>query len=136
MPKFGDKSKRLLIQCHHDIRAVLNSAIRYVDFSVICSYRGKKAQNEAFAKGNSKLPWPKSKHNAIPSLAVDVVPYCGEVLALKSDYIYLAGFIMAVARIMLLEGRISHAFRWGGDWNMNDFTSDETFLDAGHFEIK
>lgn len=26
--------------------------------------------------------------------------------------------------------------RWGGDWNRNGKTSDETFLDGNHFEMK
>jgi len=136
MPKFSDRSKRVLLQCHSDIQAVMNTAIKYTDFMVLCGYRGKKAQNEAARKGNSLLVWPNSKHNAMPALAVDIKPYsvAGEVKDL--DYVYLAGFIMAVARIMLLEGRVKHVLRWGRDWNMNDLTSDETFIDAGHFEIK
>ena len=26
--------------------------------------------------------------------------------------------------------------RWGGDWNMNGQTSDESFLDGNHFEMR
>jgi peptidoglycan L-alanyl-D-glutamate endopeptidase CwlK len=136
MPSFGDKSKKVLLELHTDLRAVLNSAIKYIDFSVVCGYRGKRAQNTAFAAGNSKLKYPHSKHNAMPALAVDIVPYKAGRDAQKSDYLYLAGYIMAVAKILLLEGRIKHVVRWGGDWNMDDYTSDETFLDAGHFELK
>lgn len=45
------------------------------DITVLCGYRGEKEQLEAFEKGASKLKWPHSKHNRLPSLAVDIAPY-------------------------------------------------------------
>lgn len=45
------------------------------DLTVLCGYRGEKEQNEAFAKGTSKLQWPHSKHNHLPALAVDLAPF-------------------------------------------------------------
>lgn len=44
------------------------------DLAVLCGYRGEKEQNEAFAKGASKLQWPHSKHNHLPAFAVDLAP--------------------------------------------------------------
>jgi peptidoglycan L-alanyl-D-glutamate endopeptidase CwlK len=46
-----------------------------LDISVACGHRGKADQNREFAEGDSKLPWPRSKHNTLPALAVDVWPY-------------------------------------------------------------
>jgi len=45
------------------------------DMTVLCGYRGEAEQNDAFKRGTSKLQYPKSKHNRIPALAVDVAPY-------------------------------------------------------------
>lgn len=45
------------------------------DLTILWGHRGKEDQNEAFAKGTSEKQWPHSKHNTLPSLAVDMVPY-------------------------------------------------------------
>ena len=45
------------------------------DLTILWGHRGEKDQNEAFAKGTSEKQWPNSKHNKLPSLAVDMVPY-------------------------------------------------------------
>lgn len=45
------------------------------DISVLCGFRDKKEQDEAFKNGASKLQWPKSKHNVLPSMAVDLAPF-------------------------------------------------------------
>lgn len=42
------------------------------DISVACGHRGEAEQDKAYAEGTSRLPWPHSKHNTLPSLAVDV----------------------------------------------------------------
>jgi hypothetical protein len=45
------------------------------DISVACGHRNEADQNREFAEGDSKLQWPKSKHNTLPSRAVDVWPH-------------------------------------------------------------
>lgn len=75
MPKFSARSLKNLSQCHPDLQRIANVAIKEFDFIVICGHRGEKEQNAAFARGTSKLKFPKSKHNKTPSLAFDAVPY-------------------------------------------------------------
>lgn len=75
MPKFSARSLTNVSQCHKDLQKIANELIKEMDVVVICGHRGEKAQNEAFAKGTSKLKWPKSKHNKVPSLAMDVCPH-------------------------------------------------------------
>jgi len=41
---------------------------------LICGYRGEQEQNDAFMRGNSKLKYPMSKHNKLPSEAIDLIP--------------------------------------------------------------
>ena len=73
--KFGKRSLDNIAQCHPDLQKIARELIKEMDVAVICGHRGEKAQNEAFAKGTSKLRYPKSKHNKTPSLAMDVCPY-------------------------------------------------------------
>ena len=58
MPKFSKRSLENLRTCHQDIQAVLNEAIKYVDFSVTCGHRGQYEQDKAFVEGKSKIRWP------------------------------------------------------------------------------
>jgi len=75
MPYFGNHSKERLLTCHPLIQEVLNEAIELYDFAVLCGYRGEKEQNECFARGASDCIFPKSRHNKMPSTAVDCAPF-------------------------------------------------------------
>ena len=75
MAYFGGRSERGLATCDERIVKVLREAIKHYDFSVICGHRDKETQNKAFREGASKLEFPRSKHNSLPSQAADVVPY-------------------------------------------------------------
>lgn len=75
MPKFGKKSLERIAECHSDLQKIVHELIKEMDVTVLCGYRGKEQQNEAFVKGFSKLQYPESKHNQKPSLAIDVAPY-------------------------------------------------------------
>lgn len=75
MPKFSANSTKRLATCHPKLQQLFNEVIKEADCSVLCGFRNKREQEEAFTSGNSMLNWPKSKHNQVPSLAVDVIPY-------------------------------------------------------------
>lgn len=75
MPEFGKRSEECLASCDKRIVAVLREAIKFYDFAVIEGNRSEEKQNEYFDSGASKLKFPYSKHNKLPSLAVDIVPY-------------------------------------------------------------
>jgi len=129
MPVFGSNSKRILQGVHPDIVLVLNEVIPYFDFTVISGHRGEFEQTQIFNAGNSKTPWPQSRHNASPSDAVDIAPYPVDWEYIER-FIYLAGHIMAAAR------RFGVQLRWGGDWSMNNMRTKHAFKDWGHFELK
>lgn len=74
MPRFSIHSKTQLLTCDERLQRIAHHAIKVIDFRVTEGYRGKEAQTVAFRKGNSKTPWPRSKHNKTPSLAFDFVP--------------------------------------------------------------
>lgn len=73
--KFSKTSLKRIAECHPDLQRIAHELIKEMDVMVLCGYRGEKAQNEAFAKGHSKLRFPKSKHNRTPALAIDMAPY-------------------------------------------------------------
>lgn len=74
MAKFSVRSLKNLGQCHPDLQKIAHELIKVRDVVVICGHRGEKEQEAAVKAGASKLHWPKSKHNKVPSLAFDAVP--------------------------------------------------------------
>lgn len=127
MPKFSLRSKERLATCHADIQTVLNHLIEYIDFSIICGHRGKKDQDKAYEEGKSKLKYPKSAHNSLPSNAVDIVPYpldWNDIGAFKR----LNGAFTVVAEALYKGGYIKSKFVWGGSW--------KKLKDYPHYEIK
>ncbi len=129
MPHFGTASRLRLTTCHPDIRAVMNQAIKFIDFSVTAGQRGEEAQNAAYAAGNSQVPWPESTHNTEPlSEGIDVAPY---PIAWddRERFTLMAGIILTCGWMMDID------LRWGGDWNRETEVKDNKFDDLGHFEI-
>ena len=135
MPKFGSRSRGKLETCDDRIQRVMNRAIEAFDFTIVWGHRGEAAQNEAFDKGNSKLKFPDSKHNGLPSKAIDVAPWVeGQIPWNKVEYFYiLAGHIMQAAKEECVT------LRWGGDWGGDGtivkYDDSEVLNDVGHFEI-
>lgn len=163
MPKYGKSSKNRLDTCHGLLKKVFNKAIEIFDISITEGHRPEERQNELFEKGLSKLRFPEGKHNSIPSMAVDAVPYSSQNKR-SVDY-----RIELIKRMEELSGKglsdvekqelneilhnvkrwyyfgglivgIGHALginiRWGGDWDGDGHFTDQSFHDLPHFEIK
>lgn len=120
MPIFSARSKANLDTCHHDLKRVLEAAIKRTDFTVICGHRTRANQEIAFREGRSKLRYPDSKHNKIPSRAVDVAPCPLDWDDIQS-FRDMAKVILEVAKELGVE------LVWGGNW--------PTFQDMPHFEL-
>ena len=129
MPKFGRTSRKRLDSCHEDIQQVFKEVVKHYDCSIVCGYRGEKEQNQAYDKGNSKVKYPKGRHNKFPSNAVDVAPYPID-WADRDGFILFAGFVLGVASQKGIN------LRWGGDWDGDFDLSDNQFDDLVHFELK
>jgi peptidoglycan L-alanyl-D-glutamate endopeptidase CwlK len=101
------------------------------DISLTSGYRTPDEQNELFEIGASTVRWPDSKHNKIPSKAVDLqpFPYPKYEPKLWGALGYLAGRAHAIAQE---EG---FSIRWGGDWNRNGDLTDQKFDDLFHLEL-
>jgi peptidoglycan L-alanyl-D-glutamate endopeptidase CwlK len=134
MYKFSEKSRGHLVCCHPDLQIIMNHAIKFVDFSVICGHRNEREQTEAYNKGTSKLKWPKSKHNKFPSEAIDIVPYPTGYGDEKQFYI-LSGVLKVVIKQLKNACVIGNKIRWGGDWDSDGDLNDQNFDDLAHYEI-
>ncbi len=131
MPKFSKLSAERLSECDKRLQDVMNLAIQRVDFSVICGHRGKALQDSAYKLGKSKLQWPKSKHNHVPSFAVDIVPY-----PFKTEYWSQPQVWADLAKeIKAAADELGVKIRWGGDWDRDGDWKDEKFFDGPHFEV-
>ncbi len=128
MPTFGTNSLKNLSTCNEKLQRLMNEVIKDHDFSVICGTRGEKDQNAAFAAGMSKLKYPNSKHNSLPSQAVDIAPY-------PIDWNNTQRF-KDLAKVVLAKAKeLGIDIRWGGDWNCNG-KEDDSFVDLPHFELR
>jgi len=133
MPVFSERSKQRLQTCHPDLQKVFNAVIEHFDCVVLYGHRGQAEQDAAVKAGNSKTPWPKSKHNPLPSLAADVGPF--EAPSQPIDWedrermTLFAGFVLGTAQALGIR------VRWGGDWDQDTRVKDNSFDDLVHFEL-
>lgn len=128
MPQFGATSTARLATCDPRLQAVMRAVVVHFDCMIIEGHRPEVAQNAAYAAGKSKVKWPNSTHNTLPSTGVDAAPWPLDWND-SARFHYFAGVVMATARHMGVK------LRWGGDWNRNTQVKDETFRDLVHFEL-
>ncbi len=127
MNQFSNISKSRLNTCDIRIQNLMIKVLRKTDITILCGHRGKYDQDQAIINGTSRSPWPTSKHNTKPSLAVDIAPY-------PIDWDDKERFI-ALSKIVLAEAaKIGYKIRWGGDWD-GDGKFNEKFIDLPHYEL-
>ena len=128
MPAFSTLSEQRLATCDPRLQAILKEAIRHVDFTIMCGFRGPDEQEDAYRTGRSKVRWPNSKHNRRPSVAVDLAPFPVD-WADTARFARLAGYIERIAHEQGVK------LRWGGDFDQDGRTVGEKFIDMPHLEI-
>lgn len=128
MPEFSAKSLNELASCHPNLQKLFDEVIKRYDCTIIQGHRSPEEQAELFRQGKSKLKAGASKHNNMPSLAVDVAP-CPIDWNDKIKFYHFAGFVLGVASQMGIK------LRWGGDWNSDNNLNNQTFFDLPHFEL-
>lgn len=125
-----------LAQCDPHLRTLIQCSVEAlpecIGIVVACGHRGKVEQDKAFKSGRSNVPWPKGKHNSMPSLAVDVYPIVNGNACFDAESCYmLAGFIRGVAAMT----RQIHKFTFGADWDGDLGVKDQKLHDIGHIEM-
>ena len=140
---FGKKSKAHLANVHPDMAKVMYRVLELspVDFGITCSERTVEEQVACVVQKKSKTL--ESKH--LPSLvrpglekemcsgAVDIVCYnhLGKIQYEGAEHLYHS--VAAVVKAVSEELNIP--IRWGGDWDRDGDTTDQTFNDLPHFEL-
>lgn len=134
-----------------DLILLFTEVIKHRACRILKGRRGKKEQNDAFNENRSKVKYPNSKHNKVPSEAVDACPdpipknWGGvhwklipkkyrnqikrEVKELHKFYEF-AGYIKGIADCKGIKIRQGHD--WDGDQEFND----QSFDDLIHTETK
>lgn len=141
MAIFSNASKRRITTLHPDLQEILNTAIKFVDFSVLDGLRNETDQTIAVINKRSNAKYPLSKHNRSKCVdgsynyeksdAFDIAPYpikwpdiqnqtTKEYIKRTGAFYRLAGTIIAVAHMQGI------AIKWGGDF--------KNFFDGPHFE--
>lgn len=155
MFEYGPRSKRELKTCHADLQKIFNVAIKRskIDFGISEGHRTIERQKYLYSIGRTiRINSPiithvdgekkKSKHNSKPSFALDIFIYTHQnaykekILYDKPHLAYIAGLIDSIAAELLEAGEISHAIRWGGNWDSDGVIDlDQRFDDYPHFEL-
>ena len=131
--RYSSRSTQRLSTCHPDLVLLFDEALADPacpsDISIIEGFRGRDRQNEMKTQGKSQLAWPKSRHNQVPSMAVDAAPYVGGISWDWDYYHPLARHIKRVWERLQAEGQVdpSHRLTWGGDW--------QSFPDGPHWQL-
>ena len=124
MYKFGKRSRERLKGVDARLINVLNELIKMMDVTIIEGVRTAKRQEELLAKGATKVKY--SKH--MEGKAVDLAPY-----PIKWDdrdgFYYMGGMIRGIAQ------QLGYKVRFGGDWDSDGDTRDNSFDDLVHMEI-
>jgi peptidoglycan L-alanyl-D-glutamate endopeptidase CwlK len=138
MYSFGTRSRNNLDTCRVDLVQVAELVMSWqvMDFAIICGHRNQEAQTQAYLLGNSKKQWPKSWHNTLPSNALDFAPWgklkdgrMGVPWDDTHSFAMLGGLFIAAAKIR------GTRLRYGGDWDGDGSTKDQTLMDWGHVEV-
>jgi len=123
---FSDRSYNNLKTCDLRLIVLMSYALvtSDIDFTVICGHRNKEDQNKAFDEGYSRVRFPNGKHNSLPSLAVDIIPYVpGE----KDIWSRIDLFRKLGKHIKKCSKELGIEIVWGGQW--------KHFKDYGHYEL-
>jgi len=135
---FGQKSLLKLDSCDFDLQDVAKRALELspYDFTIIHGWRGEDIQNALYASHASTKQWPDSKHNhmieAVPnSQALDFAPWIDGDIPWDDESIFaiIAGVFFAAAAELNIK------LRYGGDWDSDGSTHDQTLMDWGHVEL-
>lgn len=154
MPEFSTISRQRLSSCDERLQRLFLRLVETYDCSIIEGHRSKDAQDLAVAQRRSKTPWPTSKHNGLPSRAVDAGPYIPgrripwpvvpEFLQNlpQAQQAALTAYIKDIAQWHHFAGHVERLaeemgirLRWGGDWDRDRNVANQIFDDLPHFEL-
>lgn len=146
MHQWSRHSREVRETLHPTLQVFCDEALKYFDLTLIEGWRGKQRQDALLKRKLTKTPFPQSRHNRIPSEAVDMTPY-GWWGVDRDSIVWperdAPSFIKDLAIwyyfggcMRMLATKLSINIRWGGDWNSNYVINDQKFDDLCHFELR
>jgi len=153
--EYGKISLSRLCSTHIDLQVIWALVINRssVDISIIEGHRSIKKQQEYYAIGRSvevnRRPITNidgihviSKHNEMPSMAVDFCAYHSdklirnEIAYNQAHLSYIYGLVDSCAKELYEKGMTTHLTRWGGNWDRDGILFfDQNLDDAPHVEL-
>lgn len=133
---YAERSVIALRTCIPQLQWICLELAMEFNITVLEGTRSMAKQAEVFESGASTVPPGKSKHNSMPSLAVDICPAAAPRLWAEGKDLPRAEYDKIAARAFELAKQIDFPLRWGGDWDGDGDTSDQKFNDLVHFERK
>jgi len=128
MFKYSQRSLKRLEDTDPRLQSIFKEVINHFDTTIVTGHRTKDYQERMFNEGKSQVKWPHSKHNALPSKAVDAAPYPLD-WSDRERFTLFAGFVLGIAASKGIR------LRWGGDWDQDTQVKDNSFDDLLHFEL-
>ena len=107
------------------LQLIVYGLYHFWDIVVLEGHRTIERQKELLKQGRTKTM--HSKHLPFPSCAVDIAVY--KYLDDKNQLYRLNGTVKMLSDILGIK------LRWGGDWNMDNDTKDNSFDDLYHYEV-
>jgi len=132
--KWSERSKAKLDTCHPTLILLCNEVLMLspLDVKVLDGHRSNERQDELYRMNMTQLKAGQSKHNRYPSEAVDIAPLVRGAIQWDNKELFMqfSGFVRGVAAGLNID-LIS-----GVDWNNNFMSSDHSFFDGPHYELK
>lgn len=141
---YGRRSLRHIGECHPDLQRVAHKAMEIaetlgMDLSCTEGSRGEVEQNAAVARKTSKVRYPDSRHNKVPSEAIHLQLFpvkwpqktdSQRIFAKKTGRFYMCAII-----VMWAAHLCNVSLRGGYDWDRDGDIMDQDFDDLTHFEL-
>lgn len=124
MASFSKTSTARLATCHPKLFLLFSEVVKGFDCSIVSGHRGEDEQNTLVDQRRSQLRFPESKHNNLPSLAVDAAPYIPGIGIPWDDHFV---FLEFAAYVFEKAAELGIKVRWGGNW--------KSFKDRPHWEL-
>jgi peptidoglycan L-alanyl-D-glutamate endopeptidase CwlK len=126
--EFSKRQAKALLSCHNDLQELFSEVAKSYPCNILEGHRSNERQEELYEQGRSKVRAGQSKHNNIPSLAVDVAPTPIDWND-KERFYHFVGYVKGVADSLNIK------IRCGADWDNDNDIRDQTFNDLPHFEL-
>jgi hypothetical protein len=135
--KYGERSSSVYKTLHPELQLLFLTVLRTRDHSLIEGHRTDERQEELLALGRTKVGAGDSRHNTIPSEAVDVIPYPfrRRDWTDRDKFHLWIGYVLGIADRLFDEGSMTRRVRSGADWDKDWEASDNEFDDFPHFEL-